>query len=78
MRQLSSLALLGSLACATAQNIGLLYSTVGGNTEGEVAKIAKATGLEALDIGDITPDDVAAYGACLLHSIRIACVAFES
>lgn len=72
MRQLSSLALLGLLAHATAQNIGLIYSTVGGNTEMEVKKIAKATGLEPLDIGDITPDDVAAYGECLLHLNRVA------
>ena len=61
MRHLSPLALLGMLALTNGQKMGILYSTVGGNTEMEVKKLAKLTGLEPLDIGDITPEDVASY-----------------
>merc|ERR1719191_41696 len=40
--------------------VGLIYSTTTGNTETVAGYVAAATGLEAYDIADMEPDDIAA------------------
>merc|ERR1719364_461828 len=46
--------------------VGLLYSTTTGNTETVAGYIAAATGLEAVDIGDCSGDDVAGYDGLII------------
>merc|ERR1719191_493284 len=49
-----------SRAAAPNMAVGLIYSTTTGNTESVAGYIAEATGLEAVDIADMEPDDIAA------------------
>merc|ERR1719400_515742 len=41
--------------------VGLVYSTTTGNTETVAGYVSEATGLEAVDIADLTNDDIAAF-----------------
>merc|ERR1719174_2461930 len=41
-----------------AMAVGLVYSTTTGNTETVAGYIAEATGLDAVDIGDVSGDDI--------------------
>merc|ERR1719145_439284 len=45
---------------------GLFYSTTTGNTETAAGYIADATGLEAVDIGDASADDIAACDSLII------------
>merc|ERR1719476_865251 len=45
---------------------GLYYSTTTGNTETAAGYIADATGLEAVDIGDASADDIAACDSLII------------
>merc|ERR1740122_324382 len=45
---------------------GLYYSTTTGNTETVAGYIAEATGLEAMDIGDASGDDIAACDSLII------------
>merc|ERR1719181_2457559 len=46
--------------------VGLIYSTTTGNTETVAGYIAEATGLEAVDIGDMDGDGVAAFDGLII------------
>ena len=48
-----------------AMAVGLVYSTTTGNTETVAGYIAEATGLEAVDIADLSGDDVAGFDGSL-------------
>ena len=48
-------------ATAPEMGVGLVYSTTTGNTETVAGYIAEATGLEAVDIGDLDGATVAGY-----------------
>merc|ERR1719378_538749 len=45
---------------------GLVYSATTGNTETVAGYIAEKTGIEAVDIGDLGGDDVAAYDGLII------------
>ena len=59
----SPLAASRSVTRAAAPNmaVGLVYSTTTGNTETVAGYIADQTGLTAVDIADLSPDDVKAF-----------------
>merc|ERR1711907_313679 len=46
--------------------VGLLYSTTTGNTETVAGYIAEATGIDAVDIADLSGDDVAAFDGIIV------------
>jgi len=46
--------------------VGLLYSTQTGNTEEVAGYITEATGLEAVDVGDISTEDLAGYDGLIV------------
>merc|ERR1719428_1546928 len=51
---------------AVAMGCGLIYSTTTGNTETVAGYIADVTGLEAVDIGDLDGDSVAAFDGLII------------
>jgi flavodoxin I len=54
----------GNLQCARA--VGLFFGTQGGNTETVAGEIASATGLEAKDIADASPGDLAGFDGLIV------------
>jgi flavodoxin I len=55
-----------SRAAAPQMGVGLIYSTTTGNTETVAGYIADKTGLEAVDIGDLSGDDVAGFDGLII------------
>jgi flavodoxin I len=55
-----------SRAGAVNMKVGLVYSTTTGNTETVAGYIAAKTGLEAVDIGDLSGDDVAGFDGLII------------
>merc|ERR1719484_162000 len=55
-----------SRAAAPQMAVGLVYSTTTGNTETVAGYIAEATGLEAVDIADLSGDDVAGFDGIII------------
>jgi len=53
-------------AAAPQMATGLVYSTTTGNTEVVAGYIAEKTGLEAVDIADLSGDDVAAFDGIIV------------
>merc|ERR1719331_1751722 len=53
-------------ASDTQMGVGLLYSTTTGNTETVAGYITEATGIEAVDIADVSGDDVAAFDGIIV------------
>merc|ERR1719191_2555063 len=53
-------------AAAPQMGVGLVYSTTTGNTENVAGYIAAATGLEAVDIGDLDGAGVAEYDGLIV------------
>jgi len=53
-------------AVDASMEVGLIYSTTTGNTETVAGYIGEATGLEAVDIGDLGGDDVAGYDGLII------------
>merc|ERR1712050_392471 len=47
-------------------NVGLFYSTSTGNTETVAEYIAEEGGLEAVDVGDISPSDLAGFDGLIV------------
>merc|ERR1719451_79337 len=55
-----------SRAAAPQMGVGLLYSTTTGNSETVAGYVADKTGLEAVDIGDLSGDDVAGFDGLII------------
>merc|ERR1719258_577598 len=55
-----------SRAAAPQMAVGLVYSTTTGNTETVAGYITEKTGIEAVDIGDLDGDSVAAYDGLII------------
>lgn len=47
--------------CTARQAVGLFYATQTGNTEIAASAIAKKAGVEAIDVGEISADDLAGF-----------------
>merc|ERR1719261_188686 len=58
----------GAVARAATPNmaVGLIYSTTTGNTETVAGYISAKTGLDAVDIGDLDGDGVAAFDGLIV------------
>ena len=55
-----------ALAAPAKAAVGLIYSTTTGNTEIVAGYIEEATGLEMVDIGDLSGGDVADYDGLII------------
>merc|ERR1719379_223696 len=55
-----------SRAAAPQMGVGLIYSTTTGNTETVAGYITAKTGIEAVDIGDLDGDGVAAFDGLII------------
>merc|ERR1719182_726977 len=53
-------------AAAPQMAVGLIYSTTTGNTETVAGYISAKTGIEAVDIGDLSGDDVAEFDGLII------------
>merc|ERR1719181_1410012 len=55
-----------SRAATPSMAVGLVYSTTTGNTETVAGYIAEKTGLTAVDIADLSPDDIKAFDGIIV------------
>merc|ERR1712241_20272 len=52
--------------CTAREAVGLFYATQTGNTETVAGVIAEKAGVEAMDVGEISADDLAGYDGLLV------------
>merc|ERR1740116_140248 len=52
--------------CTAREAVGLFYSTQTGNTETVAGVIAEKAGVEAMDVGEISAEDLAGYDGLLV------------